>query len=221
MANVQWHIILCMPGNFSCFCFQNIQNWFFKIKKSWETLWIVKQFVYRSGPKVIKLFSYSTQLRTKFILLINVKMPTIVRILNTKSERLKAQNVFICRYFSFQEQLKFGTSWVEHEIFALTLGPGQTFCRSWSGSKLFAKVISRKKSLLARKEIKIKSRKDKCQVLFFPKLKEDNGIARTLKKLRTSKGDYCLKQWYFTFLFKLGTSLKGKNWLPEGANSFL
>ena len=33
------------------------------------------------GPKVIELFSYSTQLRTKFILLINVKMPTIVGIL--------------------------------------------------------------------------------------------------------------------------------------------
>ena len=35
----------------------------------------------RSGPEVIKLFSYSTQLSTKFILLINVKMPTIVGIL--------------------------------------------------------------------------------------------------------------------------------------------
>ena len=32
-------------------------------------------------PKVIKLFSCSTQLRLKFILLINVKMPTIVDIL--------------------------------------------------------------------------------------------------------------------------------------------
>ena len=31
--------------------------------------------------QVIKLFSYSTQLSTKFILLINVKMPTIVGIL--------------------------------------------------------------------------------------------------------------------------------------------
>ena len=30
-----------------------------------------------SGPEVIKLFSYSTQLSTKFILLINVRMPTI------------------------------------------------------------------------------------------------------------------------------------------------
>ena len=33
------------------------------------------------GPEVIKLFSYSTQLSMKFILLINVKMPTIVGIL--------------------------------------------------------------------------------------------------------------------------------------------
>ena len=68
---------------------------------------------YKPGPEVIKLFSYSTQLSMKFILLINVKMPTIVGILtfismiNTSSERLKARNFFICRYFSFSEQLKF------------------------------------------------------------------------------------------------------------------
>ena len=69
-----------------------------------------------SGPEVIKLFSCSTQLSTKFILLINVKMSTIVGILtfismiNTTSERLKgvkARNFFICRYSSFNEQLKF------------------------------------------------------------------------------------------------------------------
>ena len=54
------------------------------------------------GPEVIKLFSCSTQLSTKFILLINVKMPTNVGILtfismiNTTSERLKARNFFIC-----------------------------------------------------------------------------------------------------------------------------
>ena len=58
-------------------------------------------------------FSYSTQLSTKFILLINVKMPTIVGILTfiimiiKTSERLKARNFFIGRYFSFYEQLKF------------------------------------------------------------------------------------------------------------------
>ena len=65
------------------------------------------------GPEVIKLFSCSTQLSTKFILLINVQMPTIVGILtfisriNTLSERLKAINFIICRYFSFYEHLKF------------------------------------------------------------------------------------------------------------------
>ena len=60
-----------------------------------------------TGPEVIKKMSCSTQLSTKFILLINVKMPTIVGILtfismvNTTSERLKARNFFICPYFSF------------------------------------------------------------------------------------------------------------------------
>ena len=66
-----------------------------------------------TGPEVIKLFSCSTQLIMKFILLINVIMPTIVGILkfismiNKTSERLQARNFFICWYFSFYEQLKF------------------------------------------------------------------------------------------------------------------
>ena len=56
-----------------------------------------------AGPEVIKLFPCSIQLSTKYILLINVKMPTIVGILTfismitTTSERLKAINFFICR----------------------------------------------------------------------------------------------------------------------------
>ena len=64
-------------------------------------------------PEVIKLFPCSTQLSTKFILLINVKMPSLVGILtfistiNTTFVRLKARNLVICRYFSFYEQLKF------------------------------------------------------------------------------------------------------------------
>ena len=47
----------------------------------------LKVFLYQDvkekklGLKVIKLFSCSAQLRLKFILLINVKMPTIVGIL--------------------------------------------------------------------------------------------------------------------------------------------
>ena len=37
------------------------------------------------GPEVIKLFSCTTQLSMKFLLLINVKMPTIVGILTFMS----------------------------------------------------------------------------------------------------------------------------------------
>ena len=50
-----------------------------------------------------------------------------------------------------------------------------------------------------------------------------NGVARTLIKLRTSKGDYWIKQWFSlsATLFKMEMSLKGKNLLLEGANSFL
>ena len=50
---------------------------------------------------------YHAQLSTKFILLINVKMPTIVGILtfiimiNTTYEKFKAINFFICPYFRF------------------------------------------------------------------------------------------------------------------------
>ena len=72
------------------------------------TLILAKQVnISDTWPEVIKLFSYSTQLSTKFILLINVKMPTIVGILtiismiNTTAERLKERNFFICRYFVF------------------------------------------------------------------------------------------------------------------------
>ena len=54
-----------------------------------------------SGPEVIKPFSYSTQLRTKFILLINVNILTFISMIYTTSERLKAKNFFICRYLAF------------------------------------------------------------------------------------------------------------------------
>ena len=65
------------------------------------------------GPEVIKMFSYSTQLSTKFILLINFKMQTIFGILaiinriHTTSERLKANTSLFIGIFSFYEQLKF------------------------------------------------------------------------------------------------------------------
>ena len=61
----------------------------------------------RPGPEFLKLFSYSTQLSVNFILLTIVRILTFVRMINTTSERLKARNFFICRYFSFNEQMKF------------------------------------------------------------------------------------------------------------------
>ena len=67
----------------------------------------------RSGPEVIKLFHTQLKMSMKFIMGINVKMPTIVDILtfismiNITSERLNARNFLLCQYFSFYEQLKF------------------------------------------------------------------------------------------------------------------
>ena len=66
-----------------------------------------------SGPEVIKLFSCSAQLRLKFILLINVKMPTIVGILtfisriNYRFRRSKPSISIYLDYFSNYEVLKF------------------------------------------------------------------------------------------------------------------
>ena len=84
----------------------------------------------------------------------------------------------------------------------------------WSVSLLFANPKDRFKRISVNleyifEEIKI--------------WKENDGVARTLKKVRTSKGDYWIKQLFSSIvsLFNMGTSLKGQNYLPEGANSFL
>ena len=67
----------------------------------------------KTVPEVIKLFSCSTQLSKKIIMLIHVKMPIIVGILtfismiNTTLNSLKAKEVFIFQHVSFYEQLKF------------------------------------------------------------------------------------------------------------------
>ena len=61
----------------------------------------------------IKLFSCSIQVSMDFIMLINIKMPTVVGILtfismiNRTSESSKARNSFFFQHFSFFEQLKF------------------------------------------------------------------------------------------------------------------
>ena len=67
----------------------------------------------RSRPQGYKTFSCSTQLSMKFILLINVKMPTIVGILtfismiNTTYVRLKQETSLFVGILGFYEQLKF------------------------------------------------------------------------------------------------------------------
>ena len=72
-----------------------------------------KAHVVLAGPEVIQHFSCSTQLSMKFILLINVKMPTKVGILtfisriNTIFEIIKARKILFFHHFSFYEQLKF------------------------------------------------------------------------------------------------------------------
>ena len=66
-----------------------------------------------TGPEVIKLFSCSAQLRLKFILLINVKMPTIVGIftfissINYRLWSFKPSMTIYLGYFSICEDLKF------------------------------------------------------------------------------------------------------------------
>ena len=65
------------------------------------------------GHEVIKLFSCSAQLRLQFILLINVKMPTIVGILtfisriNCSLWGSQPEFSIYLGYFSFYEQFKF------------------------------------------------------------------------------------------------------------------
>ena len=46
---------------------------------------------------------------------------------------------------------------------------------------------------------------------------QPNGVARMLKKLRTSNEDYWIMHWFSSIesLFQLGTSLRGKNLLSE------
>ena len=69
----------------------------------------------KTGPKVIKLFSCSPQLSLEFILLINVKMPTIVVILifisiNYRLLSSKPSIPIYFGYFSIYEQLNFKLS---------------------------------------------------------------------------------------------------------------
>ena len=73
-------------------------------------------------------FSCSTQLSTKFIVMINVKISAIVGILtiismiNTTFERHIARNFLICRYFIFSSSVDLSMKTV-----FITLGPGVVY----------------------------------------------------------------------------------------------
>ena len=84
----------------------------------------------RAAPEVIKHFSCSIQRFVKFILLINIKMPTTVGILtfmsmiNTTSASLKARTVFIVSILISMSRWNLVLSCVGHEKSFITLGPG-------------------------------------------------------------------------------------------------
>ena len=81
--------------------------------RKWVLVDMKHHFNNSSGAEVIKLFSCSAQLSLKFILLINVKMPTIVGILTFMSRInywfLSFETEFSTNfgYFNIYEQLKF------------------------------------------------------------------------------------------------------------------
>ena len=85
-------------------------------------------------PEVIKLFSCSTQLSTKFEQLIKTKIPT-----NKEVTCFKSHNVFIMLInvkmptivgiLTFMSRINFVLSRVEHEKSFITLGPGYSMKR--------------------------------------------------------------------------------------------
>ena len=74
----------------------------------WATPWVICIYC----ALLVRPRACSTQLRMDFIMLINVKMPTIgilifISMINLTSESLKAREVFIFQDFSFYERWKF------------------------------------------------------------------------------------------------------------------
>ena len=82
-----------------------------------------------SGYQVIKK-TCSTQLQLKFILLVDVKIPTIVGIftfisrLNAKIESLKATELYFFTIVLYMSNLKSVHSWVDYRKCFITSGPG-------------------------------------------------------------------------------------------------
>ena len=132
IINTKWAFISMKSLYFQHLVFMS--GWNFVLPLSWVTWKRFITFGPEDWPRGYKTFPCSTQLSTKFILLINVQMPTIVGILtfismiNTISQKLKAINFFICRYFSVYEQWNFVLSSVGHEKSFITFkGPKDRF----------------------------------------------------------------------------------------------
>ena len=105
----------------------------------------MQTFSILAGPEVLKLFPCSIKISTKFIQLVNVKMSTIVGILtfismiNTTSEKLKARNFFIWRYFPFyMSSWNFMLNCVEYEKSFITSSPRLFSWAGWFASYLMA-----------------------------------------------------------------------------------
>ena len=108
-------ILICMWMSLICYCIYSCFKFSslfckinLKIADNEESL-----ITSEPGPKVIKLFSCSTQLSMKFILLINVKMATIVAILtlinriNSRLWSFKPENSIDFGNFNSYEKFKF------------------------------------------------------------------------------------------------------------------
>ena len=92
--------------------------------------WIINRFNFIPGPQVIKLFSCSTQLSTKFQMLIKTKIPTnkevscclslsdgvFIMLINVKMPK-------IVGILTFMSRINFVLSWVEHEKSFITSRP--------------------------------------------------------------------------------------------------
>ena len=100
---------------------------FFYFSKVNKVIHSLSLLTFILGPNGYKI-SCSTQLSMKFIMLINVEMPTIVGIstyisrINTTSESLKARKVLILRLYSFYERLKFHAQLSSARTFFYNLG---------------------------------------------------------------------------------------------------
>ena len=93
---------------------ESIFTIFFHIKPDLDPNWVFFVCFFSLGyDKKKRKISFSTQLNIKFILLINVKMPTIgciltfISMINTASESSKAREVNTFQQFTFCGRLKF------------------------------------------------------------------------------------------------------------------